>query len=336
MIQTTNGGAIYILIKDLPEETAKYIQGESYEGVELRVLPEDYEAMVVAGWRSRGYKCSYCRQSMEYMKRVAIIKYIHVINPVTGVSIFLIPWFMLPRKKYPVQIYTYAAWYSSLAEEPAGACETAEVVKRLFDLETFDPSTVYRSKAQISRIFREHGENGAALSTQEPQIASTETIIDWVTEALEKQPTAESVKNGGGIKTAGIETPQIPAAPEGGVQTNKSQRSAVRNTDSGNNEDKADITSVERDAHRTDDEVVSARVLGNIPQALAEVKKPKVRVKYERRRRVPREHGERLRAEHKEIDFIEWRRLEMIRNEFTSNCKNIVLNAALKYHKLLN
>ena len=100
IVQTTNGGAIYILIKDLPEETENYIQGERYEGVELPVLPKDYEAMVVAGWRSRGYKCSYCRQSMEYMKRVAIIKYIHVINPGTGVSIFLIPWFMLPRKKY--------------------------------------------------------------------------------------------------------------------------------------------------------------------------------------------------------------------------------------------
>jgi len=338
IVQATNGGALYILIKELPEETANYIQGERYEGEELPVFPEDYEAMVVAGWRSRGYKCSYCRQSMEYMKRVAIIKYLHVINPCTGVSIFLIPWFMLPRKKYPVQIYTYAAWYSSLTEEPAGACETAEVVKKLFGLETFDPSTVYRSKAQISRIFGEYGKNGTALSTQEPQTATTETIIGWVTEALAKHPTDESVKNGGVIKPAEIETPHKPETTKGDLQTNETQRSAVRITDSGNNKGKADTASVERAVHRADDDVVSAQVLGNIPQALAEVKKPEVYVnrKTERRWRIPRKRGERLRAKHKEIDFIELRRLEIIRNEFTSNCKNIVLNAALKYHKLLN
>jgi len=74
IVQTTNDGAIYILMKDLPEETAKYIHGEGFEGMELPVLAENYGEMVVAGWRSRGFKCIYCRQSMEYMKREAIIK----------------------------------------------------------------------------------------------------------------------------------------------------------------------------------------------------------------------------------------------------------------------
>ena len=111
IVQDASGDTIYILIKDLPEKTANYIQGEMDkgmepdEGMELPVLPEDYEKMVIAGWRSRGYECTNCKQSMEYLKREAIIRYLHVINPESGVSIFLIPWFMLPRKKYPVQVY---------------------------------------------------------------------------------------------------------------------------------------------------------------------------------------------------------------------------------------
>ena len=337
IIQAANGGAIYILMKDLPEETEKYIQGEGFEGMELAVLAEDYGEMVVAGWRSRGFKCTYCRQSMEYMKRDAIIKYLHVINPGTGASFFLIPWFMLPRKKYPVQVYAYASWYNTLTGQPAGVIETAEVVKELFGLETFDPSTVCRSKAQMSRIFRERGENDGAISKEEPEIATTAAIIDWVTEALEKQPAAECIKYADGMKTTGIGIQPIPAEAEADEQTNETQRYAKKGADSGNNEGKADnkASGACADLFASDDLMI-AHILGSIPRELAEVKKPKPCVKYERRERPHRERGERLPSKHKEIGFVEANRLDTIRNEFTMNCKNIVFNAALKYHKLLN
>ena len=100
IVQRESGGVIYILLRDLPEKATKFIQGESFEGMEVPVLPDDYEKMVITGWRSRGYICTYCRQSMEYLKRDVIIRYHHVKNPETGVSIYLIPWFMLPRKRY--------------------------------------------------------------------------------------------------------------------------------------------------------------------------------------------------------------------------------------------
>jgi len=333
IVQCESGGAIYILLRDLPEKATKFIQGESFEGMEVPVLPDDYEKMVITGWRSRGYICTYCRQSMEYMKREVIIRYLHVKNPETEVSIYLIPWFMLPRKRYPVQVYTFAAWYDSIAAKPAGVIETAEAVKELFGLETFDPSAVSRSKAQIARIFREHD---GVLSAQEPETASTAAILDWATEALTKQAPAESIKCANEMKAAGIETQVIPATAEGGAQASETQRYAEKVTDSSGNEGKTDIEFRRRTAQRERDDSVIARVLGNIPHALAEVKKPKLRVKHKRRERPPRERGERLRAEHKEIDFVESPQLEKIRNDFTKICKNIVLNAALTYHKLLN
>jgi len=336
IVQTKSDGAIYILMKDLPEETENYIQGERYEGLELSVLPEGYEKMVFAGWRSRGFECTYCKQSMEYMKRDAIIRYLHVKNPGTEVSIFLIPWFMLPRKKYPVQIYAYAAWYSTYAEKPAGVTEAAEVVKELFGLETFDPSTVYRSRAQMSRLLREHGENDDALSIQEPKTATTEAIIEWVTEFLEKQPMDKSIEYADGMKAAGIDAQPIPATEEADGQTSESQIYAEKATDSSDNEGNSALAAGGRTADRVSDDSVIERVLGNIPRALAEVKEPKIRAEHERHKRAPRERGERLPAEHKEIDFIKSGQLKTIRDEFTINCKNIVLNAALKYHKLLN
>jgi len=340
IIQDASGGAIYILMKDLPEKTANYIQGEMgeiEEGMELPVLAEGYEKMVLAGWRSRGFECTNGRQSMEYMKCNVIIRYLHVINPETGASIFLIPWFMLPRKKHPVQVYAYAAWYSTYAGEPASVTEAAEVVKGLFGLETFNPSTVYRTRAQMARLFREHGENDGALSNEEPKTASTEAIIDWVTEELEKQPSNEPIKYTDGIKAAGDDTQPIPTAvKDDDGQTSEIQRSAEKSTGRCDKEGSAALAPGGRAAHRASDDSVIARVLGNIPRALAEVKKPKIRIKYERRRRTPRERGERLPAKHKKIVFIQPGQLKTIRDEFTRGCKNMVLNAALNYHKLLN
>ena len=336
IVQDTSDGTIYILIKDLPEKTANYIQGELDKEMELPVLSEDYEKMIIAGWRSRGFECTYCKQSMEYMKHDAIIRYLHVINPETGVSIFLIPWYMVPRKKYPVQVYAYAAWYSTYAEKPAGVTETAEVVKELFGLEKFDPCTVYRTRAQMARLLNGNGEKGGALSNQEPKIAATEAIIDWVTEALEKQPSDKPIKCADGIKAVGIDGQAIPTTEEAGVQKSETQRCEEEATDGGDKESGAALAAGGGAEHCASDESVIAYILGNIPRALAEVKKPKIPVKHERRKRAPRKRGERLPAEHKEIDFIKPGQLKTIRDEFTRNCKNIVLNAALIYHKLLN
>ena len=336
IVQDTGDGTIYILIKDLPEKTANYIQGELDEEMELPVLPEDYEKMVIAGWRSRGFECTYCKQSMEYMKHDAIIRYLHVINPETGVSIFLIPWYMVPRKKYPVQVYAYAAWYSTYAEKPAGVTETAEVVKELFGLETFDPCTVYRTRAQMARLLNGYGEKGGAISNEEPKMAATEAVIDWVTEILEVQPSDKTIKYDDGMKAAGIDIQPIPAAEETGGQTSETQRSSEKATDHVENDENTALVTGRSAAHRASDDSVIAMVLGNIPQALTQVKKPEIRVKHECRERTPRVRGERLPVKHKEIDFIKPSQLKTIRDEFTRNCKNIVLNAALIYHKLLN
>jgi len=344
IVQDASDGAIYILIKDLPDKTANYIKGEMDEGMdedmnedmELPVLTEDNEKMIMAGWRSRGFICTYCRQGIEYMKHDAIIKYLHVINPETGVSIFLIPWFMLPRKKYPVQVYACAAVYNTIAKEPVGIIETAEVVKALFGLETFDPCTVYRTKAQMARLFQEHAENDGAISNEEPKIATTESIINWVTEVLEMHPSDKSIKNADWIKAAVFDTQPKSDPKEGGGQTSETQGCDEKTVDSDGNKGNKNITPGERVAHRMDVDTVCGRILGNITRTLADVRKPKPSVKHERRSRAPRVRAQRLKAKHKKIDFVGKAELEKIRNDFISDCRNIVFNAALRYHKLLN
>ena len=336
IVQCASDGAIYILIKNLPGNTASYIQSGKFEGIELSVFPEDYEKAIVAGWRARGFKCTYCKQSMEYMHRDAIIRYVHVINPETGVSIFLIPWFLLPRKKYPVTAYAYAAWYSTLTERPAGVRETAEVVKVLFGLKTFDPSTVSRTNAQMSRIFRQQAENDVPLSNQEPEIASTSEIIDWVTEALGKHPSVESIKNTDGMNVTGIDIQPISETTEDAMQTSETQRFAEQ-VDSSNNEGNGDIAP-EGGVARMQEGSVIAHILGNIPHELAKVtkQKPRTESKRERRNRGLRSPRSKvLPPKRKKIYFIEPRRLKAIRNEFTRICKNIVLNAALICRTLL-
>jgi len=329
----TDNGEIYILIKDLPEEMENFIGGEPFKGEELHVFSEAYEKRVLRRWREHGYECTYHRQSMEYMSRTITIKYLHVKNPETKIGVSLIPWFMLPRRKYPVTTYVFAAWYSTLPEEKAGVRKTGEVVRELFELNTFDPSTVWRTRAEISRIYGEQGENEDPISIQEPKIASTAAIMDRVIEFLEKCPSAETIednKNGG---TDEFKVQTAPAAAENDGQENENQEGAGQDKNSKNHGGSANTAS----AGRAAEDAVSAGILGNIPVELAKVRRlePVRQSKHDRRDRPARPRGERSPKESKGSVLIESGELKKKRDELTKVCMNMVLNAVCLYHKFL-
>jgi len=327
---TADNGEIYILIKDLSKEMSDFIDGKGVMGMELHVFSIAYEERTKRRWREYGYECTYHSQSMQYLGRDVIIKYLHVINPKTKAAVNLIPWFMLPRKKYPVTTYAYAAWYITQAEEKAGVRKTGDVVKGIFGLDTFDPSTVSRACAQMSQVFAQTGEDDGPLSIQEPENAATAAeIVKWATEHLEKHPEIEHDNNG----EAAVFDPQpILSEAEGAGQENDNEEGACEVINRGNGGN-ANIALSWRATWKSE----NARILGNIPGELAKVIKPKpeVQSKVDRRDRPARPRGERLPAEREKIDFIETDELKMKRNKFTGYCKSIVLNAAILYHKFL-
>jgi len=328
-----DNGEIYILIKDLPEEMEKFIGGKPFEWEELHVFSEAYEERVVRRWREHGYEYTYHRQSMEYMNRTITIKYLHVKNPETKVGVSLIPWFMLPKRKYPVTTYVFAAWYSTLPEEKAGVRKTGEVVRELFELTTFDPSTVWRARAQISRIFGEQSENDGPLSIQEPKIASTAAIMDRVIEFLEKCPSAETIKDNKNEGTEEFKVQSAPATTENVGQENENQDVAGQDKNSNNHGGKANTVSAGRAAV----DAVSAGILGNIPVELAKVRRPEPvkQIKHDRRDRPARARGERSPKEYEGPVLIESGELKKKRDELTMVCMNMVLNAVCLYHKFL-
>ena len=327
----TDKGEIYILIKDLPDEMKSFIDGEPFEGEELHVFSEAYEERVTRRWRGHGYERTYRRQSMEYMGRTVTIKYLHVINPETKVGVSLIPWFMLPKRRYPVTTYIFAAWYSTLPEEKAGVRKTGEVVRELFRLNTFDPSTVWRACAQISRIFGEQVENDGPLSIQEPKIATTAAIMDRVNEFLEKCTSAETIEDNKNRGTDEFKAQPRPAAAENAVQENEDQEGAGQDKNSSNHVGNTNTAT----ANRAD--AVSARILGNIPVELAKVTRPEPvkQSKQDRRDRPARPRGERLPKEPEGSLLIESGELKKKRDELTMVCMNMVLNAVCLYHKFL-
>jgi len=330
---STGNGEIYILIKDLTAEMDNFINGEPFKGEELHVFSEAYEKRVARRWREHGYECAYRRQSVEYMGRTITIKYLHVKNPETKIDVSLIPWFMLPKRKYPVTTYVFAAWYSTLPEEKAGLRKTGEVVRELFELSTFDPSTVWRVRAQISHIFGEQREEDRTLSIQEPKIATTADIIDRITEFLEKCPSSEAIKYDTKEDAKEFQAQLAPAAAGNVEQKNENQEGAGQDKNSGNK--KANTSTAP--AGRAVGYEVSAQILGNIPVELAKVTKPEPvkQSRHDRRDRPARPRGERLPKEPEGSLLIESNELKKKRYEFTMVCMNMVLNAVYLYHKFL-
>ena len=270
---------------------------------------------------------------MEYMSRTITIKYLHVKNPATKVGVSLIPWFMLPRKKYPVTTYVFAAWYSTQPEEKAGVRRTGEVVRELFELNTFDPSTVWRARAQISRIFGEQGENNGPLSIQEPKIASTATIMDRIIEFLGKCPSAKNIEDNKNEGADEFKEQSTPAAAENIRQENENQEGASQDKNSNNHGDNANTALTDRAAV----DAVCAGILDNIPLELAEVTRPEPvkQSKHDRRDRPARPRGERSPKASEGSVLIESGELKKKRDEFTMVCMNMVLNAVFLYHKFL-
>jgi len=95
---------------------------------------------------------------MEYMHRSVSITYLKIKNPKTGISICLLPWFLLPDRPYPVFTYIYAVWHYQITDRKSMS-QTAEATSKLFGIEKFHKSTVSRSIKTLENTIDVSGVN---------------------------------------------------------------------------------------------------------------------------------------------------------------------------------
>ena len=111
---------------------------ENQKDYEIQVnLPEE----LVGTLETEG-SVSYQRYQIEYRRRHEITcpRYTFA----DGSFIIVIPWFLFPRRPYPIQVYLYACGLYSASPE-MGQRAVAEATRARFGLEKFSHSTVSRS-----------------------------------------------------------------------------------------------------------------------------------------------------------------------------------------------
>ena len=127
VLERDDDGKIYILLAEFSEGLEKWISTGKTEELDFKTLPDDKEREFRSMCSENGYKVTNGSQKMHFMNHDAEIAYIGAIEPKSGVSVTLMPWFMIPRKKYPVFAYLYADGYRR--EHKAGI----HLFKRLID-----------------------------------------------------------------------------------------------------------------------------------------------------------------------------------------------------------
>lgn len=196
---------VYFLVRDLHEDMEKFIFTGKAEAPELSVFPEIYEQELIKEWKSRGFRSTYRTQPLDYMSVRVIIKYLEVSNPCTGVSISLMPWFMLPGRPYPVFTYFYALWHYANSQQKSMRL-SAMVTEEIFGIKGFSKSTISRSM-KIMEQFISAYQMDCPLPTKNPEIPSvTETTI-YISELLENCTSVESLRQALWTRTTNLPPP---------------------------------------------------------------------------------------------------------------------------------
>ena len=106
--------ARYILLTELEDDLNRWVRTGKTEMLKFRVLPDNKEKMLSAMCRNLKLTVTRGSQMLQYCGRTAEIEYLRVKDSNAKTSVALIPWFMIPRKKYPVFVYLFTYWYCQL------------------------------------------------------------------------------------------------------------------------------------------------------------------------------------------------------------------------------
>jgi len=294
---------IYILIKELCEETERFILTGRSDTDVLHVFSEDYETALISEWTSLGLSCRYRNQPFDYMHRHVTIKYICVSNPETGLEISLIPWFIVPGRPYPIFTYVYAIWHYVSSEHKSMEL-TATVTGEIFGISSFDKSTVSRCIKTMEQLVNSL-QIDEPLSIDEPDTNAAIDVIEHIPGILESCLSIETLKVACGVKCAQCPHPIRRAG----------------NTAHAFNRIPEELSKVLKDK-----EIIRkhTRDKRNRPARSRKEKNRPAKPQKEKERPVQRR-----------LDFVESQRLRQIRMDFIASCKAIVMNVAIKYHRFL-
>ena len=297
---------IYILVKDVAKELEDFILTGKAKTREFHVFPHDREQSMISDWVQLGYDVAYSSQRIDYMDELVTIKYLKARNPNTGVSVSLIPWFLIPGRPYLVFIYAYAIWHYHITGKKS-LKETALATGKLFKIRSINKSTISRSiKAMegfidVSATDRARSATGQEASSGQagglPDGQTEETCEDAIrraTEILTCCPSIEYLEEayrGTAKQLPGPINVKAAGFVMSGVPTGHSQ--IIIHSESGRRKN--------RDA----------------------------------RKRPPRPRNKKTQPVQHHLRFVDFSQREKIRKEFIEICKHFVLDAATVYHRFL-
>jgi hypothetical protein len=192
LILSDGASCLYLLIKDVSKELEDFILTGKTQTAEFHVLSAEQERTVMDRWKQMGLTVTYHRQRIEYMYREVTITYLCVGNPATGMKISLIPWFMLPRRPYPIFAYIYAIWYYQTTGKKS-LSQSAATAGKLFGIDTLNKSTVSRNIKAMEH-FNEISQIDKPLSTDGPETPSDKEVIECIPEILGSDTSVESLE----------------------------------------------------------------------------------------------------------------------------------------------
>ena len=189
---------LYYLINDIHEDLARFIatgrtDKKGTEGTKtFTVFPEEREQLLISHWTKLGFIITHHSQNIDYMHKRVTVTYLKVKNPATGISISLLPWFMLPDRPFPVFIYIYAIWHYNRTGKKS-LSQSAAAASKLFGVKVLHKSTVSRSIKALENIINTSQVN-RPLAVDKPELPSNEELTKLIPEILSNTSSIESLE----------------------------------------------------------------------------------------------------------------------------------------------
>ncbi|MCL2107619.1 MAG: hypothetical protein FWH26_11260 [Oscillospiraceae bacterium] len=291
-------GRLCILIKELPDDLARYLADGTADTKRFHVFTKEQEGGLASLCSREGLTITYRSHSIQYMHKVATIIYPQISCPAADTKVLLLPWFMQVDRPYPIFANIYGCWHY-LESGRKSMQESADAVARVFGIKSFNKSTISRNLKEIDRIYR-GARIDAPLCAEEretPQFADIAALVPKLLKASQA-----SAANGG---THGEAASPVPG---GGRGTDRGSGEAAR----------AALGAIPRRLS----EVILQR--GGEPQGRRDARKRARRL----RRAIPKK-------ERPAPPFAKPQAIDQARREFIAACRDMAMDAAVKYHSAL-
>jgi hypothetical protein len=214
--------SLYYLISDVSEELAHFIntgkQPEKDRGTnkEYHVFLSEQEEGMIKRWTELGMTVLYNRQQIKLVSQITIT-YMKVQNPKTGLSISIIPWFVVAGRPYPIFTYVYAIGHYQRAGKKSLE-ESAAAVRKLFGISNFHKSTVSRSLSAMEEfidtsrlgqpLLAEAFKKPCCLPDSQVELPKADgDVIEQVSKILTAYPSFESLEREFGEKVRRLPQP---------------------------------------------------------------------------------------------------------------------------------